>query len=547
MTFKGYILFFTLFNCFFLSAEAKDIEAMGNITKAIDFMHSDDFNNAFKAFNLAQNNVNRKYNYREQFLIYNNLGLLYYKMDNNKSALHYFQKAYDLTVKQNDSSDEMTVLNNFAVVYIKLKAFDKAKKYLLDSYELAQSYNDEVRKSIYAVNLASVYFELNDFELAKKYLLELEPLHKDILSKHIYINHRILWYNVLLNIDKSKIDTKELQNLLIQYPESIFNEEHFEIRLTISKILLAQDNYKESISLLKYLLAQKINYQKKLKVYEVLAETYYDNNEIKLAFQTKDSVMKYQELTLKELNEESLENVRLNFDLKRSIDQNQMQQLNFKKERVLFVLIGVLFLLLIVTGCILWYKQYKQNKRELKYIDQNLKLKEIELNKLSYQSQLQAEEIDAYKLHNSEFHEFSKVHNELINNQELYIKTRNELLRELLDELLNLGINYSQDHLLEVVRKLRNHLQVDVSDEQRKLNQNLYQTDLNLLLQKKFPQLKSNDLRLLILIYLQTETKEIAQLLYISPATVRKRKERLKHKLNLDKSIDLYQYLIDLR
>ena len=163
-----------------------------------------------------------------------------------------------------------------------------------------------------------------------------------------------------------------------------------------------------------------------------------------------------------------------------------------------------------------------------------------------YQTQQQAEQIDVYKLHNLEIDKFSKIHNELINNQQLYIKTRNELLRELLDELLNFRTNYNQDNLLDVVNKLRNHLQVDVSDEQRKMNDKFNQTDLSLLLQRRFPQLKSNDIRLLILIYLQTESKEIAQLLFISPATVRKRKERLKQKLNIDKSTDLLQYLCDL-
>src|SRR5690606_2768013 len=216
----------------------------------------------------------------------------------------------------------------------------------------------------------------------------------------------------------------------------------------------------------------------------------------------------------KELNEQSLENARLNFDLKRSMDLNETQQKHFQKERKLYFLIGFLLLLLFLALIYVWNRKLIHNQNKRKLIEQNLKIKEFELKDLMDQMLNQSHELEVYKEKSKDieiqlqqttqqFNQQFQIKDKYLEQHQLYLKTRNDLLRELLDELLNMQSEYNQERLLEVVQKLRSHLQVDVSDEQKFGQADSQQTHLMSVLQHLYPQLKPSDIRLLTLLYLQ--------------------------------------------
>lgn len=57
------------------------------------------------------------------------------------------------------------------------------------------------------------------------------------------------------------------------------------------------------------------------------------------------------------------------------------------------------------------------------------------------------------------------------------------------------------------------------------------------------PNLQNSELQLLAYIYLKFETKEIADLIFLSPKTIQNRKHHIRKKLNIPSSEDIYIWL----
>ena len=97
------------------------------------------------------------------------------------------------------------------------------------------------------------------------------------------------------------------------------------------------------------------------------------------------------------------------------------------------------------------------------------------------------------------------------------------------------------------VSQLKQHLLRDHNVEQNWEDFKIYfervNTDFFKKIHHTYPKLNSNDLRLMAFLLLEFNSKEIAQILNISPDSVRKRKQRLKEKLQLSKAENLLNHL----
>src|SRR5690606_7642060 len=139
--------------------------------------------------------------------------------------------------------------------------------------------------------------------------------------------------------------------------------------------------------------------------------------------------------------------------------------------------------------------------------------------------------------------ETSTYNNKIILDISIYQQTTKEILKELLNEILLIKEQASTNELYTIIQKHKNHLMLEDNFDNH-IDQDFY--TISEKIKQKHPSLTTNDLRLLNLLHLNTTTKEIAKILYISPEGVRKRKERLKTKLGLEKNDNLIQYIQDL-
>jgi DNA-binding CsgD family transcriptional regulator len=168
-------------------------------------------------------------------------------------------------------------------------------------------------------------------------------------------------------------------------------------------------------------------------------------------------------------------------------------------------------------------------------------LKEMELrHHLIEQENLQiAHDIQQEKNRNDHLQEKLAINQRELASSTLYIAQKNELLSSLKSQIRDWKKQYPGKGLPEIESTLQNNLYLD--DDWNKFKIHFEQVHPNFFeeLQTKHPTLTKNEQRLSAYFHINLSTKEIATLLNIDPASVRRAKTRLLKKMGSnDKAID---------
>ncbi len=138
----------------------------------------------------------------------------------------------------------------------------------------------------------------------------------------------------------------------------------------------------------------------------------------------------------------------------------------------------------------------------------------------------------------------------------MLIVEKNNLMRDFHDQLNNLTRMSTEDpsisikvitkELKSLKKRSENHLETDDSWDTFKLHfEEVHPNFLNLI-RNKGKDISHKDLKLCAYLKLGMETKQIALLLNITPASIRTSMYRLKKKFNIDDQLDLRKYIEEL-
>lgn len=524
------------------------------IREGIEAMFNGEFIKAFDNLNKAQEIVDVTKWYKQQFLIYNNFGLIYYKMQNYTEAVNYYIKAYELSMSNDQLVDEMTVLNNIAVVYIKNHNHTQAKEYLYRSYQIAKKQNVNSRIAIYATNIAFLNYELNDYQEAQKYVDLVMSIPKEEIDLRTYMNFLIVKNILLLEKGYTKQVIDQCKDLVKECDENNFDEEKIELFVLLAEAYRKDNNWDQSFIVLDRALQFSNNYETKARVFESKSKTAIEASLFQEALSAKDSVIAYNKKISSTQNKELLENATLQFELSESKFALQANKINAENQKKFYLLsIISLFLTIVVLG-VIFYKRNILAKQKRIIAENTLRIKNLELerekNKLILlEKELKEKEllsdlkIKKQKEKEAALKREIEFKNKQLSDKILFQSTRNELLENIIEAITSKAEVKGNSTLLKIVKDLRNHLKEDSKwDDFSELFENVNNKFLKNIKQKH-PNLNANDIRFLSFVYLNLNTKEIASLLNISPESCRKRKERLRHKLEIDRDVDLFEYL----
>ncbi len=126
------------------------------------------------------------------------------------------------------------------------------------------------------------------------------------------------------------------------------------------------------------------------------------------------------------------------------------------------------------------------------------------------------------------------------------VSNQNEQMRELadlLDRTSSLPESEMAPALANAKKLIQNQMNLQNDWETVKLHFEEVHPNFFSKLSKASSSLNSSDLRMCAYLVLDLSPKEIANILNITPASIRKRKQRLKEKLNIDKDLDLNEWL----
>ena len=104
--------------------------------------------------------------------VYNDLGIIYRRLNKNDSAIYYYNKAINTAVKLDDKEWSATLAINLAVFYHNLRHFEDAERYVDMAVKYSKEQDDESIK-FFAYQVASpMKTEVKKLDEALKYAQE---------------------------------------------------------------------------------------------------------------------------------------------------------------------------------------------------------------------------------------------------------------------------------------------------------------------------------------------------------------------------------------
>ena len=129
----------------------------------------------------------------------------------------------------------------------------------------------------------------------------------------------------------------------------------------------------------------------------------------------------------------------------------------------------------------------------------------------------------------------------------LHLAHKNEVLEDLKQkaELLNKSDN-DQKGYRQLINTIKYNLQDDNNWENFKKYFEQVHKNFNSMVKNKFPDIMANELRLMALLKMNLSSKEIANILNITPEGIKKARYRLRKKMNISSDESLQDQIIHL-
>lgn len=124
--------------------------------------------------------------------IYNNIGMLYDRMEEFDSAKIFYEKGLGIAQRIQHYSHQNSLLFNLSTNYMNKGEYDKSADMLLRSLDIAMQQNDSAKIARRYQNLGNLYLKMKRFELALEYYGKAENLYSAI-------SYQVSLIDVLIN------------------------------------------------------------------------------------------------------------------------------------------------------------------------------------------------------------------------------------------------------------------------------------------------------------------------------------------------------------
>ncbi|WP_165395964.1 tetratricopeptide repeat protein [Flavobacterium sp. J27] len=481
--------------------------------------------------------------YKQLFLAQNNIANNYYMLLDYGEALKQHLESYKIASKYLDDTQLMIVLNNIAILYSKEKKYAKANAYFNKAFILAEKYKDSLKMGMYAMNLGLLANEQKQLSQARKHLnqaLEFAtiPEVKIPTLVGLYQNDFLQGNNL-----QSRSEAEKLLTNLNNEPN---NDNRIELSLLIAKCYLKENNLAKALQWANHTVAEKPDLEKKIELYDLFATIYFQLTSYGIAFQYKDSIT----LSTSKLNTikngKLFESSEVKFQIQNYKDKLQEKEIRLKSERKLFytILIIIVFALIIL---LLIFRNYSIKTKQKELIaKREQQVTAFKLEKEIAEKSLLVEKEKTALLEQESLKNEIQIRNQRILSRALYISGRNQLLQDIIKSFTSLPNINENETIIKNIKALEEHLKTDDDWDNYvrhfdEVNQGFIQR-----LTQKHHDLTATDIRYLSYVYMNLDTKEIANMLNITPVACRKRKERIEKRLALPDTISLNVYLLSI-
>lgn len=505
------------------------------LEKGVKKMQSQEYSLAFKYLQKTMLRAEELDSVRFYILASNNLGNLFYYLNNNDSALYYYYIALERAEENQDLLLQNTLNNNIGIIYSSTGQNVEAKEYFEKALSVSILAKDSLKIAINLSNLGHVKMVLNDLPGAesmlnqsKAYFTQLRDT-SGLMSAYTFLGNLFIEYNKLdsaLKYFEYAIKLARTGVHQIQMPNFYLNLgiTYLSLNLPDTAIAYLDTAYQISMQWQNYSLATN-SLHWLIKAYKMLGNFDKALNKAELSNSLKDSLINKE-------TKDALEQSKIRYDFK--VKEREYELLRKDSDTRKF------FWRLLVAALVIIFALF--------FIIFRMKLKAAILKReqLAFENKLTKKKLGLEQSKNKDLEVKIETINYELLSKSLLLDNKNQVL-ESIGNLIEQADTIENAGDVSHLKQLKQHLYRDnIMDRNLEDFRNYFErvhSDFFKNLHRNHKNLSSNDLRFAALIILQFNSKEIAEMLNISPDSVRKRKQRIREKLNLDLGSDLLSYL----
>lgn len=493
-----------------------------------------------------------------------NIGVLYSKFNENEQALNYYLSSLTLAEKNKVEVLLNSIYNNIGILYSKNQLYIEALDYINRALDQSRNLNSPHKEAINLINIATVKEKQNQLDSALIY----NEIALEILVENEINNYTSTIYNNIgeIHFKENNFSSANKYFFLALTIENSWEEESSTGNVDQTIIGLYTYNIGRSFVQIasydsaKYYLSESLIYLKKAKNSELVSDAYYwlaKNEETKmpntLSKEYYDECISWKDSVLFQNKEQFDTDVQLKYEFgKIEKELDFLEERDQVQKRIIFfiVLISIVFIVFILS---IWKSRNRNLKQRNVILNNEKEIAKVEKERNEVERIKLAEEMESQMQLNKIKEEKIKLElehksKEVVSNA-IHLMNKNEILKSLLTLVEKIELedeDTNKQILTEMKSSIKNNINQDKAWEDFKLHFDEVHESFNTSLYQKHPDLSPTDFRLCAYLLIGLNSKEIAHVSNISPESVRKRKQRLRQKLDLDSSIALEDYLKSL-
>lgn len=452
------------------------------------------------------------------------MGVAYRYLSNYGEAMKYYLDALEVT-EDNAKFKEITLrlLSNIGTLYTVEENNKAALEYYLKAYSIAKEIKSNFDQIFLVINISDAYNGLGDFEKSRYYLDETKAIPKEKIYEDIYNVNYADSYFVEGNLNKAQ---EIMENVFKSIDENKCICYSCMAEL-LSKIYARQNKTDLAILYAKKGLNNPRELKDKINLYDQLSGLYLRNKQYNLSVQYKDSVILAKDSLSAQANRGLFETNKMKLKIKdyqNEAKYNKEKREKYESERKLYI-IGILF------GLLLFFFIYRSLKNRI------IKQKQ---ERIIAEDQQKIISMEMESLKNS----IAKK-NKRLSAKALYLSNRKELIEEVINALSQMPQITRNKEVFDYTKTLKSYVKTD--EEWDDFINYFEQVNPEFLknITIKYPDISTSDLRFICYVYMNLDINEISTIFNITIEAVRKRKQRIAKKLDIDVD-EMYEHLLKM-
>ncbi|MCF2874253.1 MULTISPECIES: tetratricopeptide repeat protein [unclassified Tenacibaculum] len=453
-----------------------------------------------------------------------------------------FIKLNKIDVEEDTIKSKIYYLNGVKNLF--LTRYDKAEETFLKSYELAEKTNDILLKgTIFNSRGVTITKGSANYKKAKVLFEKAVVEYKKINEIPQQID---AYYNLTVNAkrrckwEESNKYAFEFLKLLNKYEEKITGLRR--MHYFIGHNYLRLKKYDDAFRNLK--IAEGITFKDDSFSFttSLINETYGKLHEEKKEY--KKALERYKNVTnnLREANKETEKRIEdfytRELELENELQEKGKEIIKDQNRIILWSVLTIVLLVVLILTQIFYWKKNKEKNREIKELNKELAGLIVDLKGKNKELSENKKEIE----------NLLKLNEQALFSRVLKISTYNDAIRKICKDLeTHLENNLdASSYFITINKKLLNLISEEELWEDFRIQFEKTRPDFYNKLKKVAPNLSVNDLKHCTYIVSNLKSKEVAQLVNVSPRSVETVRYRIKKKMGLEKEESLYDLLSNL-